>query len=702
MSYEINFTDSVNKGTIVIEDGVVNTTSTSLRFPGRSTTAYGTAINENFLHLLENFANSSAPSSPVEGQLWYDNTDGVDQLKIYDGTQWVTAGGLKKAGSAPEVANSNPGDLWANTETQQLYLFTGSNWILIGPEFSDGLLTGTAAENILGDDDVAYNILTVKIEEKIAAIFSSQAFVPKVTIPGFRQGLQAGLNLSNEALVGSQNLKYYGVSEKAENLVISGESVPASNFLRSNASSTTNFDIKIKNDEGLQVGAGGQLGLLVSGQAGVIQHNTSGSNIDFRLRNGDLIPTVMRLDSAGNVGINTGAPEQKLEVSGNIKVNPETGVPDSGFITVESTVESSNVSTGSIKTKGGLGVAKNVNIGGSLTMFETDGTVGQIISGNIAPDTPAQRSIGTANNKFDQIFANNFVGNVQGNVSGTVSGRAGSADKLASATTFQATGDVDTVSFEFDGQVGGSTKTFNLSVSNSFISNKEVTYDAGNADEILLNVKTGTTGVYRITKRNFLKTIPLNPPGVILPYGGNVTPTGWLLCDGSVVKISDYTSLFNVIGYSFRDSSLLDDEGVNSFALPDLRGRFPLGLDNMGGPSINRVTDIAADTVGGNAGAEDTTIALENLPEHEHDMEGESGTQYYATRVGSGAVLDDEAVSLTIEPGAGGTQGYASSGGVKQPSTVTDSLGNIVPRLGEAMNVMNPYLALNYIIYTGE
>lgn len=702
MAYTINYTDTINKGTITIEDGVVNTTSTSLQFPGRASTAYGSAINENFLHLLENFANSSAPSSPVEGQLWYDNTDGIDQLKIYDGTQWVTSGGLKKSASAPEVANSNPGDLWANTDTQQLYLFTGSNWILIGPEFSDGLLTGTAAENILGDDDQAYNILSVKIEEKIAAIFSAQAFIPKVTIPGFRQGLQAGLNLSDEALVGTEILKYYGTAEKAEALVIGGEAVPASNFLRSNSSSTTDFDIKVKNNEGIQIGTGGQLGLLVSGQAGVIQHNTSGSNIDFRLRNGDLIPTVMRLDSAGNVGINTGAPEQKLEVSGNIKVNPESGVPDSGFITIESTIESSNISTGSLKTKGGLAVAKNINIGGNLTMFENDGTVGTITSGNLVPDTAATRNIGTTNNKFDQIFANNFVGNLQGNVSGTVSGRAGSADKLASATTFQATGDVDTVSFEFDGQTGGSTKTFNLSVSNSFISNKEVTYDAGNADEILLNVKTGTTGVYRITKRNFLKTIPLNPPGIILPYGGSTVPEGWLLCDGTVVKISDYTALYNVILYNFRDATLLDDEGVNSFALPDLRGRFPLGLDNMGGPSANRVTNIAADTIGGNSGSEGTSINLENLPEHEHDMEGESGTQYYATRVGSGDVLDDEAVSLTIEPGAGGTQGFASSGGVKQPSTVTDSLGNIVPRLGEEMNVMNPYLAINYIIYTGE
>lgn len=695
MAYEINYTDSVNKGTIVIEDGTINQ-ETSLQLPGRTTTSYGQAVSENFLHLLENFANSSSPNSPVEGQLWYDNTDGVDQLKIYDGTQWVTAGGLKKAASAPEVANSNPGDLWANTDTQQLYLFTGSNWILIGPEFSDGLLTGTAAENILGDDDVAYNILTVKIEDQIAAIFSAQAFIPKVTIPGFRTGINAGLNLSDEALVGSEILKYYGTAEKAEALVVAGETIAASNFLRANASSTTNFDLKVKNNEGVQIGTGGQLSVKISGEAGVIQHNTSGSNIDFRLRNGDLIPTVMRLDSAGNVGINNGAPEEKLELDGNIKINPESGVPDSGFLQIESTVQSSNISTGSIRTKGGAGIARDVHIGGNLYVE------GATTIANLAPDANATRNIGTTNNKFDQIYANNFVGNLQGNVSGTVSGRAGSADKLASATTFAATGDVDNVSFEFDGQTGGSTKTFSLRVSNSFISNKDVTYDAGNADEILLNVTTGVTGVRRITKRNFLKTIPLVPAGAIMPFGGEAAPEGWLFCDGSEVNISDYTALFNVIRYNFKDASLLSDEGVNSFALPDMRGRFPLGLDNLGGPSANRVTDIAADAIGGNAGGEGKTIELENLPEHEHDMEGESGTQYYATRVGSGAVLDADAVPLTIEPGAGGTQGFASSGGVKQTNTITDGDGNIVPRLGEEINIMPPYMSLNYIIYTGE
>ena len=96
MAYAISYTDSVNKGNITVEDNTINA-ETTISLPGRFTTAYGQAISENFLHLLENFANSTEPPRPVEGQLWYDTTTGVDQLKIYDGTFWQAAAGLKKA-----------------------------------------------------------------------------------------------------------------------------------------------------------------------------------------------------------------------------------------------------------------------------------------------------------------------------------------------------------------------------------------------------------------------------------------------------------------------------------------------------------------------------------------------------------------------------------------------------------------------------
>jgi microcystin-dependent protein len=683
MAYEVSYTDSVNKGVIVVEDSSLNT-ETTLALPGRGATAYGQAVAENFLHLLENFANTNPPARPVEGQLWYDNTDGVNQLKVYDGTTWVASGGLKKASAQPAVANSIAGDLWVNTESQQLYLFTGSAWVLVGPSFSDGLLTGIQAEAVVGIDNITYNILVIKIEDTPAAIISSQAFVPKSTIIGFRSGIQAGVNIATTALVGSQDLKYYGIAEKAENLIVSGDVVAASNFLRGDAASTTNYQLKVKTNEGLQVGSGGQINIKIAGEAGVIQHNTPGANIDFVLRDGNVSNTVMRIDSTQKVGINNTAPEEDLDVVGNVQISSKSTDATTGVLKVTSTIQSTNTGTGSLIVSGGAGIGLNLNVGGDIEV------AGVLTTANITPDSNSLRNIGNPTNKYDQVYATTFFGNVQGNVSGTVTGRAGSADRLASATTFAVTGDVENNSFAFDGQTGGSTKTFDLTIRNSFISNKDVIYDVDNADEILVNKVIGDSGLFRVTKRNFLKSIPLIPAGSILPYGGQDAPIGWLLCDGSEVKKSDYTLLWQAIGFNFRDASLISDSGVNYFALPDMRGRFALGADNMGGPSANRVTSSAADAIGNSSGEETKTIGILNLPEHEHDLEGASGTQYYGIRAGAGEPLDDAAITLPIEPGLGGTQGLASSGGIKTDAT-----------LGTPIDVMNPYLVVNYIIYTG-
>jgi len=670
MAYTVNFTDVVGKGSLTVDDGTVNQ-QTSLSLPGRNTTSYGTIIAENFLHLLENFANNSAPVNPVEGQLWYDTTVGVDQLKVYDGTNFVAAGGLKKAPTQPLAGQSVVGDLWVDTDNQQLYLFTGSGWVLVGPEFSQGLSTGTKPYTITGTDNLEYTVVLIEVEAKPVAIISTKSFTPKASITGF-SSILPGFNLSSADIEGSGVGKFYGTSQKAESLIAANSEVVAgSNFLRKDKANIADFSLKINNNAGLDVGNTAVFNLGVESQAAVFSHRTSGANIDFRVNDAGTTKTVLRLDSNTNVGINNLAPSEALDVTGNIKA--------SGELYVDAVTDSVSVGTGALIVKGGVGIAKQLRVGDTAT-FEDDITVRNIVTVN-----NNTYDIGTVSNKFLNVYANSFVGNLVGNVSGTVSGAAGTSNKLTSQTTFQMSGDVSAPSFTFDGQTGGTVKTFATSISNGFIASKTATGTSQNSDEFILNRVSGTTGVFKISRDNLFDAIAKIPTGMITPFGGSSAPTHWLLCDGAEYVIGTYPQLYAVIGSSFGTAT------AGYFRVPDLRGRMPLGKDNMGGTSANRVTAAAADSVGGFGGDESKVIPVTNLPDHEHDLQGAAGAQYYAVRdvpgIGAG-----ETTAITYDAPTGSGQGSAlpSSGGV-----LSGSLGN-------AQDVMNPFTTVNYIIYTGQ
>ena len=692
MAYEVKFTDEANKGSIFVEDNTINT-ETSVSLPGRNSTAFGTAIAENFLHLLENFANTSEPQNPVEGQLWYDSTPGVNQLKVYDGTAWAAAGGLKKAISEPDVANSVVGDLWVDTDNQQLYLFTGSGWVLVGPSFSEGLNTGARPLRITGTDNNDYNVLLIEVEAQPIAIIASDSFTPKISISGFST-VRPGINLSSRDIKGSGVGKFYGTSEKAESLLIGNQAVAASNFLRSDQTSTTDFPIRVKNNGGIQLGASGQLTIGVEGESGVIAQRTSGAQLNLRINDGGVARNVITIDGS-TVGINNGAPDEALDVIGNIQTD--------GKLLVEGVEQSNNFGNGAVVVKGGAGIAKNLNVGGSVRIN------GSTTAKNITPDLNNARNLGTDSFRWQNVYANTFFGNVVGNITGTITGRSTSADRLASATTFQITGDVEAPAFVFDGQVGGSTKVFNTSISNSFIANKTSVSTTQSDDEILINRVSGNTGVFKTSRQALLADMPVNPPGIILPFAGTVVPTGWLLCDGREVSQLVYPTLFSVIGFTFKDVSLLSDNGVEFFAIPDLRGRFPLGLDNMGGTSAGRVSGLAGSELGNSAGSEDITIRKIHLPNHDHDMRAPNGDQFYAiSDLAKGPSSDPSSIIYDAPTGTGAGQALASSGGIQGGGPTGNgtwnqiTVGGDTEEVGSPVNTMNPFLSLNFIIYTGD
>lgn len=122
MSYIVN--NSRGQIIAVVADGTVNTTATSQTLVGKNVTPYGEYEVENLVHQLENFANNSAPSNPIEGQLWWNTDD--DILYVYTGLAWKTVSAVTAAASAP--GDPNTGDLWFKLSDLKLYVYNGSGW----------------------------------------------------------------------------------------------------------------------------------------------------------------------------------------------------------------------------------------------------------------------------------------------------------------------------------------------------------------------------------------------------------------------------------------------------------------------------------------------------------------------------------------------------------------------------------------------
>jgi hypothetical protein len=766
MAYNINFTDTNNNDPLVVNDNTINT-STSLGFPGRNQKGYAVTIGENLLHLLENFSNTTAPPNPIKGQLWYDSNESGQSLMVYDGTNWKSSGSLKKGTNSPLGSNSILGDLWVDTGKQQLYLFNGSSWVLVGPTVSIGdnnKKTGSIAE-IITDSTSAqtqHSVIKNYVDDVVVSIQSSSSFIPKVGIPGFSL-INQGITLN------SDSTKYWGISQKSESLIIGGNPIPAVSFLRSDISNITTGTFTIRNNSGLNLGDNSQLQVRVTDGKGVVYHSSAASRLDLRVNTGSET-TLVSLDSASkNVGIGEGVSSftETLTVKGSGSFTDPVKITD--------TTDSSDSSTGSLLLSGGAYIAKTLRTNGDII------TNGQITSNSIIPAVHNLSNLGSYSYSFAKIFSTNFYGSLTGNVTGNVVGNvAGSASSLISSTTFSMVGDVSSAGFIFNGGsetisagsftigqlykisstarldpvthapinptdftligsanndvgtifkatgIGTGTgtaqnqieKVFNTTISENFIKNRTATPLTANTDEIMIyranavgyvgSTGRSDPGVYKTSKSDFLSNLSLVPVGAIFPFAGNTVPSGYLLCDGSEKPQGRYKELFDLIGttYTPNTNSLV---GYNTFRLPDLRGRFPLGLLNMdnndtvinnldvhvdsgggdpGSGSSARVTSSTAATLGNVAGAEQVSLDVSQLPEHQHKLMGNAGGQYYAINNDTQVPQDQDSESIRISGNNLG-QALPNTGGVKS-STIS-----------QPVNVTNPYLTINYIIYSG-
>ena len=198
MSYTITLTDGAIYATIA--DGTINTSANpAVTLVGKNYAGYGAFLNTNFMRMLENSSNNTAPPAPIEGQLWWNNTASAGKLSVYMGSAWKSLAALVVSSTTPSAAvYSTTGDLWYDTVNQQVNIWTGSAWLLVGPQFSAGTgITGAFANVITDSISVTHKVIELVVNNNVVGIISEDTvFTPQTTIPGFAN-VNPGLQLAN-------------------------------------------------------------------------------------------------------------------------------------------------------------------------------------------------------------------------------------------------------------------------------------------------------------------------------------------------------------------------------------------------------------------------------------------------------------------------------------------------------------------------
>jgi microcystin-dependent protein len=150
-------------------------------------------------------------------------------------------------------------------------------------------------------------------------------------------------------------------------------------------------------------------------------------------------------------------------------------------------------------------------------------------------------------------------------------------------------------------------------------------------------------------------------------FGGNFAPAGWAFCDGSLQQISEYETLFNLIGTTYGG------DGQQTFALPDLRGRLPIHMGQGGGLS-NYV-------IGQAGGTENVTLTTNQIPAHNHLMLVSGTAASASSPQGNSLANATPNLYLRDAPSATMNNNSISSAGGSQPH-----------------DNMMPYLCVSFII----
>lgn len=386
MSYVIN----KSNGDVLTEivDGTVDQLSTNLTLLGKNSSSYGEVLNENFVHILENFANTTAPTRPIQGQLWYDTSEG--RLKVYDGSSWKVSSGTVVSANIPVLSQ---GDIWIDSTRKQLYFNDGSQTLLAGPIYTEQQgVSGFQVIDIIDVNQISHTVVMMNVGGSLLGIFSKTQFTPVDPIVGWSGPLWVnssrysigdrvtfvvnGKPLAFEAIATATTGNFIGfvppntsptdsqfwkqifinpgfnssvlkdikfsvsVSQADSLLASDGTAKTPSNFLSSTDEITTAVgSLVIQNPVPLKLGPQTNSEIQVSNTNFRVVSNSINQNFSVVTLSNDGLTTAIKADAfSKSVGIFTDTPEATLDVAGDVRIK--------GDLTVEgltTTFSSSNL-----------------------------------------------------------------------------------------------------------------------------------------------------------------------------------------------------------------------------------------------------------------------------------------------------------------------------------------------------------------------
>jgi len=348
-AYTINLTDGDFFATV--SDGTINTTS-SMTLVGKNYAGYGQFLDTNFIHLLENGSNYTAPASPLTGQLWWDKTNNL--LKVYNGTTFKVISASTASASAP-VSNVT-GDLWYDTVNQQLKVYSGSGWITVGPAYTQSQgTTGAIPETINDSGATPHFVTSLYVNNTRVAIVSKDAsFTPAAPVVSTFPTIYNGITLYN-----SGSPVFAGDATNAQTL----DSLDSSQFMRSDANTATTGILRVQNNTGLFVGTANVFNINATSTDANIKSNISGGNLIIQ----------------ANVAGTTYNVAQALGATGTFAVSNALTVGTTASVT-------GSITGGNILTGGLISAAGNItggNISTTLVSATTLSSTGNVQGGNL-------------------------------------------------------------------------------------------------------------------------------------------------------------------------------------------------------------------------------------------------------------------------------------------------------------------------------